>query len=680
LYLQKRLPEKAAFSVICPIIITLGVKMKRIRILVWSLLLAAFAGSLCFAVQAAAQAQEQPWSERAANAAIARWPDGRFVPSNARWAWNYELGTLLEGMDALWFNTADPRYFNYIKSAVDQFVTPEGSISTYKPEENQLDNILLGRQLLLLYATTANPRYAKAATLLYDQLMHQPRTASGGFWHKQRYPNQMWLDGLYMAEPFYAEYASTLHHPEAFSDITHQFVLLDQHARDPKTGLLYHGWDKSKQERWADKQTGLSSQFWARAMGWQMMALVDTFSWYPKDDPGRKQLIALLERDAEALSRYQDKNSGLWYQVLDKSQEKGNYPESSASCMFVYALARGVRQGYLPPRYLANAERGYKGILSHFIQTGPGDDVSLTGTVKGAGLGGDPYRDGSYAYYIGEKVVTNDPKGVGAFLLASAEMENAANARLGHGKTILLDAWYNSQMRPDSADQQVYFHYKWTDQSNSGYSLLGHIFNNFGADTGTLYTAPTLAALSPAQVYIIVSPDIPVKNPNPHYMQPEQAAQIAEWVKAGGVLMIFENDPGNADLDHLNLLSERFGIHYNNVLRNTVDGNKFEMGKVPIQGGGPIFHDPHIAYMKEICTISVKSPAIELLRDRGEILMAKAKYGKGTVFATVDPWLYNEYTDGRKLPAEYDNYAAGKELVRWILQQVPRKPAAQPKP
>lgn len=625
-------------------------------------------------------AQERPWSERAANTAIVRWPEGRLVPADASWVWNYELGTLLDGMDAVWLNTADLRYYNYIKSSVDQFVGKDGSISTYKPAENQLDNILLGRQLLLLYGVTHDARYAKAATLLYEQLVHQPRTPSGGFWHKQRYPNQMWLDGLYMAEPFYAEYASTFHHPEAFKDITHQFVLLDEHARDPKTGLLYHGWDESKQERWADKQTGLSSQFWARAMGWQMMALVDTLSYYSKEDAGRKQLIAQLEQDAAALARFQDKDTGLWYQVLDKPKEKGNYLESSASCMFVYALARGVREGYLPQRYLNIAERGYRGILSHFIQTGPGEDLSLTSTVKGAGLGGDPYRDGTYAYYIGEKVITNDPKGVGAFLLASAEMENTADAKLGRGKTVLLDAWYNSQKRPDSTGQQIYFHYKWTDQANSGYSLFGHIFNNFGAETSTLYTAPTLEQLRQAQVYFIVSPDIPAKNPNPHYMQPEDAAKIAEWVKAGGVLMIFENDPGNADIDHINNLSERFGIHYNSVLRNTVDGNKFEMGKVPIAAGGPIFHDPHTAYMKEICTISLKAPAAELLRDHGDILMATAKYGKGTVFATVDPWLYNEYTDGRKLPAEYDNYAAGKELVRWILQQVPRGHTARTAP
>jgi unsaturated rhamnogalacturonyl hydrolase len=250
-------------------------------------------------------------------------------------------------------------------------------------------------------------------------------------------------------------------------------------------------------------------------------------------------------------------------------------------------------------------------------------------------------------------------------------MENAANAKLGRGKMVLLDAWFNSQTRPDAFGQPVSFHYKWNDQSNSGFSLLGHIFNNFGAKTKTLYIEPTLAALKQAQVYIIVSPDIPVKNPKPHYVQPEDAEQIAAWVKAGGVLVILENDPANADLDHLNLLAEKLGIHYNNVLRNQVDGNKFEMGKVVLAGGGPIFQASHTAYMKEICTISVKSPAVPALRDRGDILMATAKYGKGIIYATVDPWLYNEYTDGRKLPAEYDNYAAGKELVRWILEQTP---------
>jgi unsaturated rhamnogalacturonyl hydrolase len=342
--------------------------------------------------------------------------------------------------------------------------------------------------------------------------------------------------------------------------------------------------------------------------------------------------------------------------------------------MFVYALARGVRLSYLPQRYLANVERGYRGILSHFIRTGPGDTLSITGAAKSGGPGGDPYRDGSYSDFIGEKTASDDPQGVGAFLLASAEFENVQNAKLGRGETVLLDAWFNSQKREDAFGRQVYFHYKWDDMSDSGYSLFGHIFRNFGAETKTLYTAPTLARRGQAQVYIIVSPDTPAKNPNPHFVLPEDAAQIAEWVKAGGVLVMMANDPGNTDLDHLNLLAERFGIHLNSVLRNQVDGDKFEMGKIAVEGGGPIFHDPHTVFMKEICTISVKSPAVSLPGDRGDILMATAKYGKGTVFATVDPWLYNEYTDGRKLPAEYDNYAAGRELVRWILGQISRRP------
>ena len=245
--------------------------MKRTRLFCLSAIL-----FLACNVVFSAIAQERPWSERAANATMTRWPQGRFAAPEARWVWNYELGTLLEGFDAVWLNTADARYYNYIKSSVDQWVGPDGSIATWKVEENQLDSILLGRQLMLLYGVTLDKRYAHAATLLYEQLQHQPRTASGGFWHKQRYPNQMWLDGLYMAEPFYAEYAATFHHPEAFEDIVHQFELIDQHTRDARTGLLYHGWDESKQERWADKKTGLSSQFWGRAMGWQMMALVDT--------------------------------------------------------------------------------------------------------------------------------------------------------------------------------------------------------------------------------------------------------------------------------------------------------------------------------------------------------------------------------------------------------------------
>lgn len=253
----------------------------------------------------------------------------------------------------------------------------------------------------------------------------------------------------------------------------------------------------------------------------------------------------------------------------------------------------------------------------------------------------------------------------------SPSPQPAADATPGRGDTVLLDAWFNSQKRPDASGKLEYFHYKWNDHTNSGYSLLGEIFRNDGAQTKTLYTAPTLASLRKAQVYIIVSPDIPAKNPNPHYMQPEDADQIANWVKSGGVLMVMENDSANADLEHINPLAERFGIHFNSVLRKHVEGDNWAMGKIMVDGGGPIFHQPHTIYMKDVCTISVKPPAVAQLTDSGDILMATARYGKGTVFASVDPWLYNEYTDGGILPATYDNHAAGKEFVRWILAQVP---------
>src|SRR5579859_1815340 len=232
-------------------------------------------------------AENQSLSQRMADATIQRWPNGRFLPTEKPWQWNYELGTLLEGMDAVWYNTAGRSYYQYIKDSIHPFVTAGGAISTYEQSANSLDNVLLGRQLLLLYNVTLDKRYYEAATVLRHQLDSQPKNASGGFWHKQIYPNQMWLDGLYMAEPFFAEYAEVFHEPQDFAEITHQFVLIEQHTRDSKTGLLYHGWDESKQLKWANSSSGTSANFWARGMGWYMMALVDALPYYREDDPGR---------------------------------------------------------------------------------------------------------------------------------------------------------------------------------------------------------------------------------------------------------------------------------------------------------------------------------------------------------------------------------------------------------
>jgi unsaturated rhamnogalacturonyl hydrolase len=628
---------------------------------------------LCVIFCCAAVAQQGPISQRMANATMARWPQGRFAAPNEKWKWNYELAMLLNGMNAVWYSTAEGDYFQYIKESVDALVSPDGTIPTYDPAASTLDNIALGRELLLLYRVTRDARYYKAATLLRGQLSMQPRATSGGFWHKQIYPDQMWLDGLYMAEPFYAEYAEVFQEPQDFADITQQFTLIEAHTRDPKTGLLYHAWDESRKQSWSDKATGASRIFWARGMGWYMMALVDALPFYPQNDQGRATLIGILNRTAQAVARVQNPHTGLWYQVLDKPGEKGNYFESSAACMFAYAFQKGVRLGYLPAQYSANASRAWKGIQDRFVQTGTNGSITLTGTVKAVGLGGTPYRDGSYDYYVHAPVGDNDPKGIGAFLLAASEMENSQDGPKAQfdarGQTVVVDAWFNSLKRKNAAGQDEFFHYKWDDMSDSGYSLLGQIFASHGATLGTLYSAPTVKNLEQAQYYVIASPDNPSKNPNPHYAQPEDGEQVAAWVKSGGVLVMLENDPPNADIEHFNNIVDRFGIHFNAVLSHHVVGNDYAPGLIAAQPDGALFHASHTLYMKDTCTITVSMAARALLTDRGTIVIATTKYGKGTVLAVVDPWIYNEYTDGRKRQPVDDNFAAGQEVVRWLIEQ-----------
>jgi unsaturated rhamnogalacturonyl hydrolase len=638
----------------------LVVRALRIAVYIFAVLAAGLDG---------AGAQQTPLAQQMAQDTIARWPNGRFAGPGEPWRWNYELGTLLEGMDAMWYNTADRRYYAYIKQSVDQFVTPDGQILTYDPKAYSLDNVLLGRQLLLLYGVTQDERYYKAAAQLREQLANQPTNASGGFWHKQIYPQQMWLDGLYMGEPFFAQYALMFQEPQDFKEITKQFVLIEEHTRASKTGLLYHGWDESKRQPWANKTTGDSPDFWARGMGWYMMALVDTLPYYPESDPGRAQLLAILNRTAEAVVRYQDEKTGLWYQVLDKPGEKGNYFESSAACMFTYALAMGVRLGYLPQHYDANAERAWQGIQKQFVQRDSDGRLTLTDTVKGIGLGSIHAYDEAYSYYVSSPVASNDPKGIGAFLLAGSEIKLDGIAQKGAHQKALLDAWYNSQQRENAAGEKVYFHYKWDDYSNSGFSLFGHMLRSYGIATDTIYTAPTPAKLKDAQHYIIVSPDNPAKNPDPHYMTAADATVIAAWVKRGGVLLLMENDPANADIPHMDLLADQFGLHFNNVLTHHVIGDLEDMGRMDIPAGGPLFYEPHVLFMKDTCSLSLTKGAVPLLQFKGDILMAYAKYGKGTVYAVADPWLYNEYTDGRKLPPDYDNFGGGMELIRWLLEQ-----------
>ena len=282
------------------------------------------------------QVVAQTPGERVAQTAMLVWKDSLFTK------WSYDLGVILKGMEGNWYRTGDPKYFQYIQKQMDFFVQNDGTIRTYKKDEFNIDHINNGKLLLFLYRVTEKEKYWKAAQLLRQQLREHPRTNEGGFWHKKVYPNQMWLDGLYMGQPFYAEYAMLTNDDSAFNDIANQFIWMENHARDSKTGLLYHGWDESKQQQWANKTTGTSPLFWARAMGWYATALVDVLEYYPTNHPKRKKLIAILNRLINAVEKQQNATIGLWLDILnyDGPNKEKNYFEASASSQFVYAIAK----------------------------------------------------------------------------------------------------------------------------------------------------------------------------------------------------------------------------------------------------------------------------------------------------------------------------------------------------
>jgi unsaturated rhamnogalacturonyl hydrolase len=605
-------------------------------------------------------------SERLADTAMDRlWVDQRSQPGIPP-KWNYEQGVILEAIEQMWYATGDPKYFRHIQKGMDYWIDADGNHKDYTREEYNIDHITPGLGMLTLYRVTGNEKYKKIVEQLRSQLKTHPRTNEGGFWHKKIYPNQMWLDGLYMGEPFYAEYSS-IFGEDNFNDIANQFAWMEKHARDPKTGLLYHGWDESMQQKWADKTTGRSPHVWGRAMGWYAMALVDTLDHFPKDHPRRGELIAILNREAAAIAAVQDKRSGVWWDILDLPGKEKNYLESSGSAMFVYALAKGVRLGYLPEKYWKTAEKGWTGIQKEFIKVNGQGQTDWDGTVSVSGLGGNPYRDGSFEYYMSEKIRVNDAKGLGPAIKAALEMENGTSHSIGQGKTVLLDDYFNHEVRKDKAGRDQVWHYKWDEMPDSGYYTWGSIFRSYWAKTATLSAAPTAANLKGASIYIIVDPDTEKETAAPNHIGDAHITAIADWVKRGGVLVMMGNDFGNAEFDNWNKLAAKFGIQFNKDSKFKVVNNDYSMGRVVTNTGNPIFPAPRTIFLKELSTLSLSGNAKAVLEAGGDKLMATVKYGKGTVFALGDPWIYNEYVDGRRLPAEFENYKAARDLSKWLL-------------
>lgn len=354
---------------------------------------------------------------------VERFIDGFFAdPGHIDWGkWNYADGCLVLAARQLYEATGRREFRDYALRYTDRYVGADGSIATYRPEHHKLDDILPGRGILFALRETGEARYRLALGSLERQLAEQPRTGCGNYWHKDLYPHQVWLDGLFMAQPFRAELDGLRGSRENLADILEQFANVRKYMRDEKTGLYVHGWDESRSVFWADPATGRSKSIWLRAMGWFLMALADTAE---ATEEAAGPLGVQLREALDALLHWQDPETGLFWQVADRPdlRDRGNYPETSGSAMTAAAIWKGCRLGLLPAeRYAPAAEKILAGIARERIVERDGSPV-LTGTCAVAGLGPEPgRRDGTADYYFSEPVTDNDNKGAAALAMAWAQ-------------------------------------------------------------------------------------------------------------------------------------------------------------------------------------------------------------------------------------------------------------------
>ena len=340
-------------------------------------------------------------------------------------AWNYIDGCMMTSLYTIYKQTGNKKYLDFIDKFVDYYVFDDGTIRGYEMSTYNVDNINEGRVLFDLYKETGKAKYRRAINLLYSQLQSQPRTETGNFWHKKIYLNQVWLDGLYMAQVFYTRYETTFNGARNYGDIVKQFRNVWNNMYDNDKKLYYHGWDVSKQAFWADPETGLSKSFWLRSVGWYVVGLVDAISYFDLSRPNLKaELITIFRKTIEGLEQYIDPEKHMFWQVVDQMGREGNYVETSGSAMIAYAMMKGARLGFVDRRFAAVGEKIFNGICRQYLTETDGE-LNLGGICLMAGLGPEdkPHRDGTYDYYISEPVVENDAKGTGPFVMAYTEIK-----------------------------------------------------------------------------------------------------------------------------------------------------------------------------------------------------------------------------------------------------------------
>ena len=360
------------------------------------------------------------YAQRFADSGMLRFPKAYQLDHGKRLFFGYSQGVGCCAMLDMWKNTGDKRYFTYVEEWADSLINEKGEIHLYDMSTYNLDYINSGKVLFDLYKETGKEKYKAAMDLLVEQLKRQPRTLEGGFWHKLIYQHQMWLDGLYMASPFLARYGAEFNRPDLIDEAVKQFTLCHKHTYSPETGLYHHAWDESKSQRWANPQDGTSPNFWGRSIGWWFMAMVDVLDYIPDNHPGRASLISWIQGLAESLPNYQ--RDGLWYQVIDQPEREGNFPEASVTTQCMYAYAKAVNKGYIDAQYRTIAEKAFNGLKQTLLLENPDGTLTLTRCCQVGGLGGTPYRDGSFEYYIGEKMRDNDAKATGPFIMGCLQL------------------------------------------------------------------------------------------------------------------------------------------------------------------------------------------------------------------------------------------------------------------
>ncbi|MGL5433840.1 MAG: glycoside hydrolase family 88/105 protein [Lachnospiraceae bacterium] len=337
-------------------------------------------------------------------------------------SWNYMDGCMIKAIIELYHITHKEEYLTFADNFIDYFVNDDGSIRSYDPEEYNLDNINAGKTLFNLYELTKKEKYRKAIDTVYRQIKGQPRTSTGNFWHKLIYPNQVWLDGLYMAQPFYMQYELTYNNSKNCQDIFQQFTNVYNLLRESRNGLYYHAYDDSREAFWCDKVTGLSDNFWLRAMGWYAMALIDTMEVMPESLAAEKQELNRIYKELiDAMLPYQDEQTSMWYQVVNRGGINPNYLETSGTAIFAFAIMKSVRLGFLDQSYFTYGRKAFDGTCEKYLSEHDGE-LQLDGICLVAGLGNTEMREGTFEYYMREPIVKNEAKGVAPLILAYIEI------------------------------------------------------------------------------------------------------------------------------------------------------------------------------------------------------------------------------------------------------------------